>query len=63
MFASLSVHIFKESDCFPERANLYAPAIRTHHSQDSAQDRTRQTRQESLLSRMQHYELHHASRH
>lgn len=63
MFASLSIHIFKDSDCFPERANLYATAMRIHHSQYFTQVRMRWPRQESLLSRTQHYELHYASKH
>lgn len=63
MFASLSVPIFRESDRFPERANLYAIAMRIHHSQYFTQDRTRRPRQEFLLSRVQHYELRYASRH
>lgn len=32
IFASLSIHIVKKSDCCPERANLYATAMITYHS-------------------------------
>lgn len=32
IFASLSFHIIKQSDCFSERANLCATAMMTFHS-------------------------------